>query len=232
MPRVCRAVVAIGRDGRAGVHIGTRYRFASLRKPLQSAHEINTEKPGPMRRPSTWPELDRLTRIVRAADSLVDTLAAWTGHGIAVEIVRRVDRVFPDPAVADELALHEGARVQERDVQMRCGELLVADARSWVAVDSAALTPRVCQQLRTGGALGDALRPVQRRRVPVRLTPHRTLPGTDPTQPVLTVHARLDVAGTPVAWCEETIYEAVFARDAGRRPAPLSDRLRPFLVGA
>jgi hypothetical protein len=27
------------------------------------------------------------------------------------------------------------------------------------------------------------------------------------------VQARLDVGGTPVAWCDETIFEAVFAND-------------------
>ena len=122
-----------------------------------------------MRRPPTWPELDRLARFVRAADSLTDTLATWTGRGLDVQIVRRVDRVFPDPAVAEILALHEGAWVQEREVRMRSAGLVVAEARSWVAVDSPALTPAVRLSLRSGGSLGDLLRPLQRRRMAVRI---------------------------------------------------------------
>jgi hypothetical protein len=166
-----------------------------------------------MRRPSTWPELDLFTRLVRAADSLTDTLAAWTGHGVEVEIARRLDRVFPDPAVADALDLHDDARVQERHVRMRCTDLVVADARSWVALDSAALTPAVRLRLLADGPLGEALRPLRRRRVALRVTPLGPAATGDPARPVLVVHARLDVAGTPVAWCEETIYEAVFALD-------------------
>jgi len=185
-----------------------------------------------MRRPPTWPELDRLTRFVRAADSLTDTLATWTGRGVDLQIGRRVDRVFPDPAVAEILALHDGARVQQREVQMRCSDLVVAAARSWVAVDSPALTPAVRQSLRSGGSLGELLRPLQRRRTTVRITARATIPADDPNAPVLAVQARLDVAGTPVAWCEETIYEAVFAWDGRRRAgAPLGDRsLRGGLV--
>jgi hypothetical protein len=74
-----------------------------------------------MIRPSLWPELDRLARFVRASDSLSDTLAVWAGRGLAVEIVHRVDGACPDPMVADSLALHDGARVQNREVRMRCG---------------------------------------------------------------------------------------------------------------
>ena len=170
-----------------------------------------------MRRPPTWPELDRLARFVRAADSLTDTLATWTGRGLDVQIVRRVDRVFPDPAVAEILALHEGAWVQEREVRMLSAGLVVAEARSWVAVDSPALTPAVRLSLRSGGSLGDLLRPLQRRRTAVRIVVQGTAPTHDPGTPVLAVHARLDVAGTPVAWCEETVHEAVFAWDARPR---------------
>ena len=57
---------------------------------------------------------------------------------------------------------------------------------------------------------------LHRRRVAVRVTVLRERPASDPTAPVLTVQARLDVGGTPVAWCEETIFEAVFAQDRGR----------------
>ena len=70
-----------------------------------------------MTRPSPWPELDRLARFVRASDSLTDSLAVWTGQDLAVEIVHRVDGACPDPMVADSLALHDGARVQNG----RCG---------------------------------------------------------------------------------------------------------------
>ena len=96
-----------------------------------------------MIRPSPWPELDRLARFVRASDSLTDTLATWTGRGLAVEVMNRVDGVCPDPLVADSLALYDGARVQDRVVLMRCGDVVVAAARSWVAADSPALTPAV-----------------------------------------------------------------------------------------
>lgn len=165
----------------------------------------------------TWPELDRLARFVRAADSLTDTLAAWTGRGLAVEILGRVDGACPDPLVADALSLHDGARVQERSVLMRSGDVVVAAARSAVAVDSAALTPAIRIALRGGGSLGELLRPVQRRRVAIQVTALSERPADDPTTPVLAVQAQLDVGGTPVAWCEETIFEAVFAD--GVRPA-------------
>ena len=169
-----------------------------------------------MRRPPSWPELDRLCRFVRAADSLTDTLATWTGRGVEVQIVRRIDRVFPDPAVAERLDLHDDARVQERGVRLRSGDLVLADARYWVAVDSAALTPAVRQSLRAGGGIGDMLRPLSRRRTTVRIAACRTVPTQDPGTPVLAVQARLDVAGTPVAWCEETIYEAVLLGNVQR----------------
>jgi chorismate-pyruvate lyase len=172
-----------------------------------------------MIRPSPWPELDRLARFVRASDSLADTLAAWTGHGPAVEILGRVDGACPDPLVADSLSLHDGARVQERTVLMRCGDAVVATARSSVALDSPALTPAIRTALRGGSSLGDLLRPVHRRRVAVQVTTLRERPASDPTAPVLAVQARLDVGGTPVAWCEETIFEAVFA-DGGRPARP------------
>ena len=41
-----------------------------------------------MTRPSTWSELDRLARFVRASDALSETLALWTGRGVTVEILR------------------------------------------------------------------------------------------------------------------------------------------------
>jgi chorismate-pyruvate lyase len=179
-----------------------------------------------MIRPSPWPELDRLARLVRACDSLTDTLTAWTGRGLAVEIVNRVDAAFPDPMVADSLALHDGARVQDREVRMRCGDLVVATARSWVAADSPALTPAIRTELRGDGSLGELLRPLRRRRVAVRVATLRDRPAGDPGAPVLAVEARLDVGGTPVAWCEETLLEAVFAHDA--RPV----RLRPVQKAA
>ena len=130
-----------------------------------------------MIRPSPWPELDRLARFVRASDSLTDTLAVWTGRGLAVEIVNRVDGVCPDPLVADSLALYDGARVQDRTVLMRCGDLVVAAARSWVAADSPALTPAIRMELRDGGSLGDLLRPLHRRRVAVQVTALRNRPA-------------------------------------------------------
>ena len=191
----------------------------SGRVALQCTHVL-PHRAAAMIRPSPWPELDRLARFVRAADSLTDTLAAWTGRGLVVEIVNRVEGVRPDPLVAESLALHDGALVQDREVRMRCGEVVVAAARSWVAADSRALTPAVRNELRGGAGLGDLLRPVQRRRVPVRVTTLRERPAGDPAAAVLAVAARLDVAGTPVAWCEETIFEAVLAdgRSRDRRP--------------
>jgi chorismate-pyruvate lyase len=176
-----------------------------------------------MIRPSSWPDLDRLARFVRASDSLTDTLAAWTGRGLVVEILDRVDGACPDPLVADSLDLHDGARVQERSVLMRSGDAVVATARSSVVADSPALTPAIRTALRGGGSLGDLLRPVRRRRVAVRVSVLQERPTSDPTTPVLAVQARLDVGGTPVAWCEETILAAVFA-DGGR--SARSPRLR------
>jgi chorismate-pyruvate lyase len=171
-----------------------------------------------MIRPSPWPELDRLARFVRASDSLTGTLAVWTGRGLCVEILGRMDGVCPDPLVGAALALPDGARVQDREVRMRCGDVVVATARSWVATSSPALTPRVRLALRSDAALGDLLRPLQRRRVAVRVTPLRERPAGDPASPVLAVSARLDVAGTPVAWCEETILEAVLTGSGRRAP--------------
>ena len=179
-----------------------------------------------MRPASRWPERDRLTRFVRAADSFTDTLGTWTGCALDVRIVHRDEGPIPDPAAADAfgphdlhdlLDLHAGARVQTRDVRMSCAGLVVADARSWVAVDSPALTPAVRQGLRSGGSLGDVLRPLRRRRTTVRITVLAAEPGPAADTPVLAVQARLDVAGTPVAWCEETVYQAVFGGDGARR---------------
>jgi hypothetical protein len=62
--------------------------------------------------------------------------------------------------------------------------------------------------------------------VAVQVTALQERPTADPTTPVLAVQARLDVGGTPVAWCDETIFEAVFAHD-GR-----SARRRPLRVAA
>ena len=172
-----------------------------------------------MIRPSTWPELDRLARFVQASDSLTDTLALWTGRGFTVEILRQVDDACPDPLVADALVLHDGARVQDRSVLMRCGDLVVAAARSRVAVDSPALTPAIRAELEGIAGLGDLVRPLRHRRVAVQATALGGQPTGDPAAPVLAVQARLDVGGTPVAWCEETIFEAVFA-DGGRPARP------------
>lgn len=179
-----------------------------------------------MIRPSSWPELDRLARFVGASDSLTDTLALWTGRGLTVEILRQVDDACPDPLVADALALHDGARVEDRSILMRCGDLVVAAARSLVAADSPALTPAIRVELQGLSGLGDLVRPVRHRRVAVQVTALGERPAGNPTAPVLAVQARLDVGGTPVAWCEETVYEAVFAQD--RRPA----RRRPLRIAA
>lgn len=180
-----------------------------------------------MIRPSPWPELDRLARFVRASDCLTDTLAVWTGRGLSLEIVNRVDGVRPDPPVADVLALrHDDVRVQDRQVRMRCGAAVVAAARWRVAGDSPALTPAVRTQLRGDAGLEDVLRLVHGRRIAVRVTAERERPSGDPAAPVLAVQARLDVAGTPVAWCEETILEAVFAQDGRRTPR------RPLRIAA
>jgi chorismate-pyruvate lyase len=192
---------------------------------VQSAHVHNDRVPE-MIRPSPWPELDRLARFVRASDSLTDTLALWTGRGLTVEILRQVDDACPDPLVAGARVLHDGARVQDRSVLMRCGDLVVAAARSLVATDSPALTPTIRKELQAGSGLGELVRPLHHRRVAVRVTALGERPTGDPTAPVLAVQARLDVAGTPVGWCEETVYEAVLAQDG--RPA----RRRPLRIAA
>ena len=179
-----------------------------------------------MIRPSSWPELDRLARFVGASDSLTDTLALWTGRELTVEILRQVDDACPDPLVADALVLHDGARVEDRSMLMRCGDLVVAAARSLVAADSPALTPAIRAELQGLAGLGDLVRPLRHRRVAVQVTALGERPAGNPTAPVLAVQARLDVDGTPVAWCEETVYEAVFAQD--RRPA----RRRPLRIAA
>jgi chorismate-pyruvate lyase len=137
-----------------------------------------------MTQPSTWSELDRLARFVRASDALSDTLALWTGRGLTVEILRQVDDVCPDPLVADALALQDGARVQDRSVLMRCGDLVVAAARSLVAVDSPALTPAIRTELLGLGGLGDLVRPLHHRRVAVQVTALGERPAGDPTAPV------------------------------------------------
>ena len=169
-----------------------------------------------MNRHSTWPELDRLARLVRAADSLTDALGIWTGRGVGIDSVRRLDQAFPTANVAEHLALHDGARVQDRHLLALCQGVVVAECRWWVAVDSAALTPAVRLGLRAGGDLETLLRPLGARRVVVRVAPQRATPADDPEACVLAVQARIDVAGTPVAWCEEAVLESVFAGDAPR----------------
>ena len=146
--------------------------------------------------------------------------------GVTVEILRQVDDACPDPLVADALELHDGARVQDRSVLMRCGDLVVAAARSLVAVGSPALTAAIRTELQGLGDLDDPVRPLHHRRVAVQVTTLGDRPAGNPTAPVLAVQSRLDVGGTPVAWCEETVYEAVFAQD--RRPA----RRRPLRIAA
>ena len=163
-----------------------------------------------MIRPSPWPDLDRLARFLRASDSLTDTLALWTGGGAAVEILSSVDDACPGPLVTDALNLPAGARVRDRAELIRCGDVLVAATRSWT-VHSPDLMSATPEELR---------------RVTVRVTALRERRAGDPTAPVLTVQARLDVGSTPVAWCEETIFEAVFA--PAQRPA----RRRPLRVAA
>ena len=109
---------------------------------------------------------------------------------------------------------------------MRCGDLVVAAARSLVAADSPALTPAIRDELHGGAIQGDPVRPLNHQRVAMRVTTLGERPAGDPTAPVLAVQARLDVGGTPVAWCEETVYEAAFAQDG--RPA----RRRPLRIAA
>ena len=173
-------------------------------------HHVHNDRVPAMIRPSPWPDLDRLARFLRASDSLTDTLALWTGGGAAVEILSSVDDACPGPLVIEALNLPGGARVHDRAALIRCGDVLVAATRSW-AVHSPDLMPATPEELR---------------RVAVRVTALRERPTGDPTAPVLTVQARLDVGSTPVAWCEETILEAVFASD--QRPA----RRRPLRVAA
>ena len=168
-----------------------------------------------MNRRATWPDLDRLARLVRAADSLTDALGIWTGRGVGTETVDRLDHAFPTLDVAEHLALHEDARVQERTVLAHSQAVVVAECRWRVAVDSAALTPAVRLGLRAGGDL-DLLRPLGARRVVVRVAPQLMAPSGDPEACVLAVQARVDVAGTPVAWCEEAVLEAVFGVPAAR----------------
>ena len=78
--------------------MGRHYGFARGAGALESRH-VHNDRVAAMIRPSPWPELDRLARFVRASDSLTDTLAAWTGRGLAVEVLNRVDGVCPGPLV-------------------------------------------------------------------------------------------------------------------------------------
>ena len=203
-----------------------RYTDAPTGRARWNQRHVRNDRVPAMIRRSPWPELDRLARFVGASDSLTDTLALWTGRGLTVEILRQVDDACPDPLIADSLDLPDGARVQDRSMLVRCGDLVVAAARSLVAADSPALTPAIHTELQGVAGSGDVVRPLRHRRVAVRVTALGERPAGDPTTPVLAVQARLDVGGTPVAWCEETVYEAVFARDG--RPA----RRRPLRIAA
>jgi hypothetical protein len=119
--------------------------------------------------------------------------------------------------VIDALNLTTGAHVQDRAALIRCGDVLVGAARWWVAVNSPVRVPATLEKLWDG----TGVQRVALRVTALQVTALRERPARDATAPVLTVRARLDVGSTPVAWCEETILEAVFAPDqrtARRRP--------------
>ncbi|MBC8090729.1 MAG: hypothetical protein H7Y15_02070 [Pseudonocardia sp.] len=159
----------------------------------------------------TWPALDRLARRVRAADLLTRTLAAETGHGISTEHLDVHDGPA-DLGVRTALDLREGAQVQHREVVMRAGGIVVACARSQVATGCAALTPAARMALRLGGStLGEVLAPLGHRRHTLSVVRHQDAMDGDLDAVVLSVTARLDVNGTPVAWCVEKVMRGVFA---------------------
>jgi chorismate-pyruvate lyase len=155
----------------------------------------------------TWPDLERLVRLLRAADSFTAALGAWTGAPVTVTAEEPAHEAPADPDGVRSLGVAPSAPVQHRRVRMRCGGRTIASATAQVAVHSSLISAPVRLALRAPDShLGELLRP--RRRVALRIT--RLVPGPtgDPARPVLAVDARLDVAGSPVALLRENVHEA------------------------
>jgi hypothetical protein len=159
----------------------------------------------------TSSEVDRLVRYIRRAHLLTETLSVWTGRTLTGTVEYVTDPEPPDPELA--AFLDSDRPVSRRAMRLHAGTVPVASATSWVQLTSAALTPQVRMRLSVPGALlGETLAEIpgySRVTVSVtRLAEHLT---GDPKTELLATRVRLDVAGTPVACCCETIHEGVIA---------------------
>jgi hypothetical protein len=156
-----------------------------------------------------WPELDVLVRRVRASESFTDALSEWIGTSLVTEILGLDEvGVLPSP-VATMLGVdpHDlpGGVAQRRVVEFRAGQAAVGGARAIVLIRHPTVSEAARNGLAAGGNLGRLLLPLGRTRV--ALAVHRACvdPTGEPSDEVLRIRSRLDVAGTPIAWCEETV---------------------------
>lgn len=158
-----------------------------------------------------WTDLARLARCVRASDSLTNTLSLWTGHAVTATARVLGTDAETERRVGLELDLPRGAVLQTREVVLRTPDHVVATAQVHVVVNAEVFPRETRNALADGGSLGTALRPLQRKRVALRVVPQQMLPTGDWESAVLASTARLDVAGWPVALCFEQVLEGALA---------------------
>lgn len=155
----------------------------------------------------TWPDLERLVRLLNEADSFTTALGAWTGTPVDVATEEPAHEGPADRDGRRSLGVTSAVPVQHRSVRMHSAGRTIATATAQVAVHSALISAPVRRALRERDShLGELLRP--RSRVALRITRLEPGPTGDPSRPVLAVYARLDVHGSPVALVRENVHEA------------------------
>jgi hypothetical protein len=158
---------------------------------------------------AAWPELDRLARHLHPAQSVTEVLARELGRAVEPGPSTVVERSLDDPVMAELLDARIGADVQDRHWQLRAGGMVVATCAVRVLISSAAITPQVRMGLRGGQELA-LLDGLGSRRSTVHAARPPDGPSGDWSREILTLHARVDIGGVPVAWCVDSILEAIF----------------------
>lgn len=138
---------------------------------------------------------ERLIRLLRDSDSATRTLAAW--HGVAVELeIVHAEEGAPTEAERECLELDSLAIVQRREIRLKTADQTVlSEALAVVAIEILPESARIV--LREGRTpLGTVLTPFHPRRHTISV---RRTGGAVRFE----IHARLEVAGRPLAWVHE-----------------------------
>lgn len=171
---------------------------------------------------TTWPELERLRRILRATPNLLEALRRELGPPALVTASARVEEGVPVRGLAadavEQLDLRDGMAVQLRDVEWAHAGILVGGARSVVLTSR--LDPRARRRLRRGVPLGAAIAHMGHRRVPLLVSPQVGAPVADPETVVLRLATRLDIDGEPVAMLHEFVRAVVVIGHGARALVP------------